>query len=99
MKKIVDIVSIILVSVFLMFALKKIIQLGSAKPEPPPPTEEELAAQQVEPEAPKTTSISDSANIGSSKGMDRSNMGSSQGMESSSLGGSNGITTSKTIKK
>ncbi|MCF6176536.1 MAG: hypothetical protein L3J71_12310 [Victivallaceae bacterium] len=99
MKKIVDIVSIIVVSVFLMFALKKIIQLGSAKPEPPPPTAEELAAQQPEPQAPQAQNINDSADIGSSKGIESSSLGGSKGIESSSLGGSKGINTSKTIRK
>ena len=41
MKKFVDIVSIIAVSILLIYCLKKAIQLGTAKPVPKPPAVEQ----------------------------------------------------------
>ncbi len=54
MKKFVDIISIAVVSLLLMFVLKKAIQFGSAKPEPPAEEEvAEQAPQQSEPQEPR----------------------------------------------
>ena len=49
MKKLVDIVSIIAVSLLLMYALKKSIQLGKSKPKPSPAAEEQQAAGNAPP--------------------------------------------------
>lgn len=54
MKKVIDIISIAIVSVLLMFVLKKAIKLGSTKPEKTP-TEEQVAEQAPQPASQEET--------------------------------------------